>query len=50
MEFGGNNNFLEYLKKSGVISGQSREIDYKSNIVARYKQELNKKVEDYLKS
>ena len=44
MQKGGNNRFLEYLRKRGVITATNRTIDYKSPIVQQYKQMLTEEV------
>lgn len=48
MENGGNQKALDYFRKNGAVPNNTRNIDYKSPVVQRYKQELTKIVESQL--
>ena len=49
LEKGGNQNFLEFVRKFGLIGANTREIDYKNPAIQQYKQQLGKQVDDELK-
>jgi hypothetical protein len=50
MENGGNAKAAEYFKKYGIRSDPSKQIDYKSSGVQKYKQELTKKIDQMIES